>query len=243
MTSWENLWEAYRKAARGKRGRHAAASFEFQIADRLLDLQADLMDGTYEPGVYHHFTIHEPKHRKISAAPFRDRVVHHALCNVIEPHFEKRFHPNSFANRINKGTHRAVDLLQSYACRYRYALRLDIVKHFPSLDHAVLKQALFQLVKDEQIRWLIEAILKSGEGIWDEITCSDADKFGILKQPPHGLPIGNLTSQFWSNCYLNSLDWFVWRELGCQAYVRYVDDFVLFADSKKQLWQWRKKYC
>lgn len=237
------MGQAYHKAARGKRGKAAAATFEHQLADRLLRLRAELIDGTYRPGPYQHFTIHEPKRRLISAAPFGDRVVHHALCNIIEPLFEALFHPHSYANRVGKGTHRAIDRLQAYACRYRYVLRLGIVQHFPSLDHAVLQKILFRVVKDEQVRWLIETILHSGEGVlageYDMVFFPDDDLLARLQ--PRGLPIGNLTSQFWSNCYLNPLDWFVSRQLGCAAYVRYVDDMALFSDSKRQLARWREQ--
>ena len=237
------MLEAYRKAARRKRGRQAAAQFEFQIADKLLRLQTELISRTYEPGPYQHFTIHEPKRRKISAAPFRDRVVHHALCNVIEPLFEARFHPHSYANRVGKGTHRAVDQLQAYARHYRYVLRLDIVRHFPSLDHKILKKELFRVIQDEQVRWLVAVILQSGAGVL-------ADEYEMAYFPgdtllaalrPRGLPIGNLTSQFWSNCYLNPLDWYVTRQLGCRAYLHYVDDFALFSNSKRQLKQWHSE--
>src|SRR5271166_823680 len=138
VIAWKNLWLAFRKAAKGKRGLPPAARFEHQVADRLTELQSDLSTGRYRPGEYTHFYVHEPKRRKISAAPFRDRVVHHALCNVIEPIFDRRFIPHSYANRLRKGTHRALDHLQTLARRYRYVLRADIVKHFPSLDHAVL---------------------------------------------------------------------------------------------------------
>jgi len=106
ICSWLNLRIAYRKAARGKRGRQAAADFEYNLADHLLELQDDLVNQTYRPGAYHSFIIHDPKRRLISAAPFRDRVVHHALCNLIEPKFERSFSSASFANRVNKGTHR-----------------------------------------------------------------------------------------------------------------------------------------
>jgi len=243
LLAWENLLEAYRKAARRKRGRLAAAQFEFQIADNLLALQAELTDGTYHPGAYRHFTIQEPKRRKISAAPFGDRVVHHALCNVIEPLFEARFHPHSYANRVGKGTHRAVDQLQACAQQYRYVLRLDVVRHFPSLDHQILKEELFRVVKDEQVRELIAVILASGEGVLAdeyEMTYFPGDSL-LDTLRPRGLPIGNLTSQFWSNCYLNVFDWFVTRQLGCRAFLRYVDDIALFADSKSQLRQWRSR--
>ena len=129
IIAWENLLEAYRKAASGKRSLPSTARFEHQLADHLIELQEELQSQRYLPGGYVHFHIHEPKLRKISAAPFRDRVVHHALCNVIEPWFERRFIADSYANRIGKGTHRAVDRFQQFARRYRYVLRLDVVKH------------------------------------------------------------------------------------------------------------------
>ena len=138
ITRWDNLWRAYRLAARGKRKTGSAAVFEHQLADRLIALQSELRLKTYRPGAYRHFFIHEPKRRKISAAPFRDRVAHHALCNVIDPVFDTRFIMHSYANRAGKGTHRAVDRLQGWARRYRYVLRADVVQHFASLDHAIL---------------------------------------------------------------------------------------------------------
>jgi retron-type reverse transcriptase len=132
LCAWGNLWRAFRKAAKGKRGHAPAAMFEHRVSDQLTRLKAELVNKTYRPGDYHHFFIHEPKRRKISAAPFRDRVVHHALCNLIEPIFDARFIPHSYANRVNKGTHAAVDHLQACARQYRCVLRMDIVKHFPS---------------------------------------------------------------------------------------------------------------
>ncbi|MCC7451677.1 MAG: group II intron reverse transcriptase domain-containing protein [Anaerolineae bacterium] len=242
VTSWENLWHAYRKAASGKRGLAPAASFEFQVADRLTVLQDELISQTYQPGPYTHFFIHEPKQRKISAAPFRDRVVHHALCNLIEPLFDRRFIPDSYANRVGKGTHRAVDRLQQFARRYHYVLRADIVKHFPSLDHAVLRAELARVVTDGQTLWLMDRILASGAGVlageYTMVYFPGDDLLAALR--PRGLPIGNLTSQFWANCCLNPFDWFVIRELRCPAYVRYVDDFALFSDCKRELWAWQQ---
>lgn len=130
--------------------------------------------------------------------------------------------------------------MQAYARQYRYVLRLDIVRHFPSIDHAVLKKELFRVIHNEQVCWLIDMILQSGEGVLvDEYKMAYFPGDSLLDvMRPRGLPIGNLTSQFWSNCYLNPLDWFVTRQLGCRAYLRYVDDFALFGDSKCQLWQW-----
>ena len=241
IIAWSNLYFAFRQAARGKRGSAPAARFEYGVADRLVALADDLQTLRYRPGDYTHFYIHEPKHRKISAAPFRDRVVHHALCNVIEPYFEVQFIAHSYANRQGKGTHRAVDQLQVWAQRYRYVLRLDVVKHFPSLDHDVLRSVLADVIHDERALWLADQIIASGAGILaDEYTMvwfPGDDLFAATR--PRGLPIGNLTSQFWSNCYLHRLDQFVVETLRCPAYLRYVDDFALFSDDKRQLWAWK----
>jgi RNA-directed DNA polymerase len=242
VTRWENLLLAWRKAARGKRGKHAAASFEHGLADRLLQLQAELLAGRYQPGRYTHFYIHEPKRRRISAAPFRDRVVHHALCNIIEPVFESQFIADSYANRRGKGTHRAVDRLQDFARRYRYVLRLDVVQHCPSIDHEILRRTLGASLHDERILDLASRIIASGTGVLEQeytpVRFPGDDR--LTPDRPRGLPIGNLTSQFWSNCYLHPFDCFVKRELGCGAYLRYVDDLALFADSKPHLWRWKR---
>lgn len=242
VMAWDNLWLAYRKAARGKRRRASTAAFEHQIADRLIALQSDLRLKAYRPGAYCHFLIHEPKRRKISAAPFRDRVVHHALCNLIEPLFEERFIGHSYANRTGKGTHRALDRLQGWARRYRYVLRADVVQHFPSLDHRILRDKLARAVPDEDVLWLADVILASGAGVlakeYRMVYFPGDDLLAACR--PRGLPIGNLTSQFWSNVYLSDFDWFVQRELGCGAYLRYVDDFALFSNSKSTLYNWKE---
>lgn len=240
LCSWDNLYLAYRLAAKGKRGRAAAASFEYRLEDNLFQLQRELRAQTYRPGAYTSFYIHEPKRRLISAAPFRDRVVHHALCNVIEPLFERKFIADSYANRIGKGTHRALNRCQQFARRYRYALQCDIEQFFPSIDHAVLRGILARTIRDDDVMWLADRILASGAGVlsdeYEMVWFEGDDLLAALR--PRGLPIGNLTSQFWANCYLNPLDQFVKRRLGCRAYVRYVDDFILFSDDKAQLHRW-----
>jgi RNA-directed DNA polymerase len=238
---WHNLLLAWKQAAKGKRGKGPVAAFEVNLAENLLVLQDELVTGTYRPGGYTHFHVHEPKPRLISAAPFRDRVVHHALCNVIEPVFERRFIPDSYANRKGKGTHLACNRFQAFSRHYPYVLRLDIVKHFPSLDHAVLLNILARYLRDDRILALCQIIIDSGAGILDQEHqpwLFPGDDLLALTRPC-GLPIGNLTSQFWSNCYLHPLDLFIKRELGCKAYLRYVDDFALFSHSKTQLWEWK----
>ncbi len=238
VTDWHNLWSAFCLAARGKRRRPSASAFDLAVADRLIDLQDTLRSRRWRPGAYCHFFIREPKLRRISAAPFADRVVHHALCQVIEPLFEAHFSPHSYANRTGKGTHRAVDHLQRAARRWRHVLRADVVRHFPSIDHAVLRERLAHRIRDDQVLWLVDAILASGDGIGAEDAAPTYfpgdDLFAALR--PRGLPIGNLTSQFWSNVMLDPLDWFAHRALRCGDYLRYVDDFALFDDDKARLW-------
>ena len=168
VCAWENLLAAWRSAARGKRGKPGVAAFAYQAADRLLEIQAGLRDGTWRPGEFVHFEIHSPKRRRISAAPFADRVVHHALCNVIGPVFERLFIADSYANRVGKGTHRAVDRLQGFTRRYRYGLRLDVVKHFPSIDHEILINVLRGAIGDEQVLALAARILASGDRVLEQ---------------------------------------------------------------------------
>jgi retron-type reverse transcriptase len=213
---WSNLLQAHAQAARGKRGGVPAAAFEERLADHLIELADELRHKTYQPGSYQSFYIHEPKRRLISAAPFRDRVVHHALVNVIEPLFERRFVSDSYANRKGKGTHRAIDRCQSFARRYRYVLSCDVRQHFPSIDHDILRAILADVIWDDDVL-----------GLCDRIR-------------PRGLPIGNLTSQFWANCYLDPFDHFVKRELRCRAYLRYVDDMAFFSNSRRELWRWKE---
>lgn len=241
VVTFENLYLAYRKAARGKRGQAAVATFEFDLERNLFDLQAELEAQTYMPGAYTSFYIREAKRRLVSAAPFRDRVVHHALCNVIEPLFERTFIGDSYANRVGKGTHAALDRTQVFARRYPYVLQCDLRQFFPSVDHAILRAILVRKLADPRILWLCDVILASGAGILEReyqmVYFPGDDLFAAAL--PRGLPIGNLTSQFWANVLLNELDQFVKRELHCPAYVRYVDDFLLFAYSKRQLWEWK----
>jgi retron-type reverse transcriptase len=239
--SWQNLYTAYRRAACGKRSQVPAAAFEYRLEDNLITLQDELASETYRPGRYHSFTIHEPKRRLISAAPFRDRIVHHALCQVIEPAFERSFIYHSYANRLGRGTHRALDTCQQWALCYPYVLQCDVRQFFPSIDHSILQRILNRRIQDGAIRRLIALILESGIGVLSEeyeMVYFPGDDLFVINRP-RGLPIGNLTSQFWANCYLNGFDHFVTRELECHAYLRYVDDFLLFADDKATLWSWR----
>ncbi|MCP4357500.1 MAG: RNA-dependent DNA polymerase [Chloroflexi bacterium] len=242
ITSWDNLRLAHKKAARGKRGKGPAARFEHRLEDNLVQLQAELERKSYQPGPYNSFYIHEPKRRLISAAPFRDRVVHHALCNIIESVFERSFIFDSYANRVGKGTHRALDRCQYFARRYRYALSCDVKQFFPSIDHQILRRILARKIPCANTLWLVDQILASGVGVLAadyEMVWFPGDDL-LAAEYPRGLPIGNLTSQFWANCYLNEFDHFVKRNLRCKGYLRFVDDFLLFADDKATLWRWKE---
>jgi retron-type reverse transcriptase len=228
-------------ASAGERDQVSVASFEFNLEGNLLQLERELRQQTYRPGPYTNFYIHEPKRRLVSAAPFRDRVVHHALCNVIEPLWEKRFIHTNFACRVGKGTHKALDQCHAYVRRYRYAFQGDVVKYFPSIDHAILRDLLARHVADRKTLWLMEQILDSGAGVLAReypMTYFPGDDLFAAGRP-RGLPIGNLSSQFWANVYLHQLDQFVKQQLRCPAYLRYMDDFALFCDDKAQLQAWK----
>jgi hypothetical protein len=249
LTSFENLYHAYLAARRGKRDRAEVAAFTVSLEDELFTLQEELRAFRYIPGAYRSFVVHEPKRRLISAAPFRDRVVHHALVQVIEPLFERRFIFDSYANRKGKGTHAALDRFTHFArrplkgiCDLRYVLPCDVRQFFPSVDHAILRGQLAHVICDEATLWLCDRILDSGAGVlsgeYSMVYFPGDDLFAAGR--PRGLPIGNLTSQFWANVYLDALDQFVKHRLRCRGYVRYVDDFALFSDNRRELADWRK---
>jgi retron-type reverse transcriptase len=163
--------------------------------------------------------------------------------NVIEPLFERQFIFDSYANRIGKGTHKALDRTTHYLRRYKYVMHLDIRQFFPAIDHEILLSILSRTIKDEKLMILVKKIISSGAGIqaseYDQVFFSGDTLFSANRS--RGLPIGNLTSQNWANVYLNELDQYVKRELKCRAYLRYVDDFLLFANDKKSLRIWRKE--
>ena len=235
LTSWENLYRAARRARLGKRRQEEVARFELDREYELLRVQDELRRRSYRPGVYRAFWIREPKRRLISAAPYRDRVVHHALIQVIGPLFERNFLRDSYANQVGKGTHRAVARYHQFAQRYRYVLPCDIVKFFPSIDHEILKGLIRSRVRDPDVLWLCDAVIDASNPQEPVREYYPGDDLFTPDRRPRGLPIGNLTSQFWANVYLHGLDSFVKRGLRCPGYVRYVDDFLIFGDDKQAL--------
>jgi len=211
----------------------------------LLELQAELIEQRYHPQPYKYFTIREPKERIISVAAFRDRVVHHALVNIIDPYFEAIFIKDSYATRKDKGLHLAVSAAQKYACRYKWYMKLDIEKYFASVNHAILLNLINRKINDPTVMSLCRIILSN-------------QTVSMGMEENKGLPVGNLTSQFFANIYLNQLDHFVKQDIGLRAadfqigcgksefatpthatprfgYVRYMDDFILFSNDPVEL--------
>lgn len=239
--SFDNLLLAAKKAQKGKRYNTGVAAFFFHLEENLLCLQKELVSKTYCPGQYRTFSIYDPKERMISAAPFRDRVVHHALCNIIEPLFEQTFLYDSYANRKGKGTHKAIERYQHFAKQYEYVLKCDIRKFFPSIDHAVLKQEIRRKIYCRDTLWLVDTIIDNSNPQDEHLINFPGDDLFTAIERRKGLPIGNLTSQFWANVYLNRFDHFVKEILKAPGYVRYVDDFVLFSNDKRQLLAWKSE--
>lgn len=222
LTSWHNLYCAYRKACKHKKSKAETAEWMFNCERLLLELQAELREKRYKPQAYRYFMIKVPKERLISVAAFRDRVVHHALVNVIEAHFEKTFICDSYATRKEKGLHLAVKAAQSYARTNQWFFKLDIAKYFASIDHEILLGLIKRKIKDPHVIKLCETIL-------------DNQNLSMGCSQGTGLPVGNLTSQFFANIYLNQLDHFIKQVLRYKGYVRYMDDFILFADDSQRL--------
>ena len=216
IISYENVRLAWIKARRHKTSKNVVKNFSKNVNKNLLIVQKNL---TSKPAIlssYSQFTIYEPKERLISVVPFIDRVMHHAIMNVLEPVFEKQFIFHTYACRKGKGSHKAIKYAFSKAKNCEYFLKLDVKKYFENIDHNILKRKLSKIIKDKECLDLLFDII---------------DSFSIEK----GLPIGNLTSQFFANLYLSELDHFVLENLKPSGYCRYMDDFILFSNSKIDL--------
>lgn len=235
IIAFENLLKAAHQAQKGKRFRENVLAFNYHLEENLHQLQRQLQNHTYRPGQYRSFRIYDPKPRLISAAPYRDRVVHHALCNVIVPLLERSFIRNTFANRLGYGTHRALQLFIQYSRQSRYILLCDIQQYFPSIDHEILKGMVRRRLKCTPTLWLIDLMIDSSNLQDPVLTYFPGDTLLTPIERRKGLPIGNLTSQFFANFYLNRFDHHVHEYLGVSKYLRYVDDFACFADDRPLL--------
>ena len=235
LCSYENLELAYKKARKRKTLKNYVIEFEKNLKQNLQDLRNELIFHTYRPKPLKIFIVRDPKTRRISKSHFRDRVVHHALCNIIEPIFDKTFIYDSYANRINKGTHKAIERFDVFKrkasknnTRSCYILKADIRHYFETVNHEVLLNIIRNKINDERVLWLIKTILHNHNKI--------GNGRGNL-----GMPLGNLTSQFFANVYLSELDYFVKNELKAKYYIRYVDDFVILHQEEAKLKEYKLK--
>lgn len=239
IATFESLRNAALRAVKGKRKKPGAASFMANLEREILRLERELLAKTYAPGRYKEIAVRDPKPRTVSAAPFRDRVVHHALCDTIQPIFERGFVFDSYANRSGKGTHDAIDRYDSYRKRFGFVLRCDIYRFFPSIDHEVLKRDVRRRIECDDTLWLIDRIIDGSNPQEPVHLYFPGDGLFAPFQRRRGLPIGNLTSQFFANLYLDGMDHFIREVLRAKGYVRYVDDFAIFADEPETLSIWR----
>ncbi|MDP3917285.1 MAG: reverse transcriptase domain-containing protein [Nanoarchaeota archaeon] len=231
IISLENLYFAYKKARKHKTKKEYVIEFEENLQENLIKLHEELEAKTYNPEPLKIFILRDPKTRKISKSAFRDRVVHHALIKVIEPIFDKSFIYDSCANRIGKGNLFALKRFNLFkrkvTCNLRkeaFCFKADIKHYFQEVNHKVLIKIIQRKIKDENANWLIKKILKNGSNKIQQKSFSEK-----------GMPLGNLTSQFFANVYLNELDYFVKHRLKVKHYIRYVDDFVILHKSRQQL--------
>lgn len=219
VASFPELCAAAQRAAKGKRISLDAAAFLFDVETEVLQLQRELLDGTYRPGAFRTFRISDPKPRTISAAPFRDRVVHHALCAAMEPTFEQYAIHHTYACRPGKGTLAAVLHAQRMTRRSAWFLKLDVEHFFETVAHQPLKDALGRKFKDPRVLHLCEIILGSG---------------APGSEPGRGLPIGNLTSQHFANFYLGAFDHQLIEHEGLDGYCRFMDDVLAFVPTRER---------
>ena len=211
----ENLRLAFWKASRGKRGRADQRAYASNLSEEMTRLRQGLLSGDFPVGQFTRFMIYDPKEREICAAAFPERVLHHALMNVCEPHFEKGLVFDTYACRKEKGQFKAVGRAQGFAQKNAWFLKADVRKFFDSISHKVLRTLLRRKFKDERLLFWFDRIIDS-----------------YSTAPERGLPIGNLTSQYFANLYLDPLDRFVKEELRIKGYVRYMDDFAIWGNDK-----------
>ncbi len=244
----KNLILAYRKARKGKTKKPYVIKFEENLAYNLKKLHDELKDNTYYPKPLKTFILRDPKTRIISKSDFRDRIIHHALCNIIEPIFDNTFIYNSTANRKGKGNLFALNRLHKYIRKVSkngkikgwfnnnqikgYCLKADIKHYFQEVDHNILTNIISKKITDRNVLRLIKIILNN---------CNRGESQSKLQDFTKGMPLGNLTSQFFANVYLNELDYFVKHKLKARYYIRYVDDFVILHSSKLELKFWMHK--
>ncbi len=221
----DNLYLAYWKARKGKEAKADVIAYSENLHDNILKLRAELIDGTAGVGSYRTFKIHDPKERTICAAPFEQRVLHHAMMNLCTPVLDARQIFDSYANRKGKGTFAAIERARAFHRRYAWRVKLDVKKYFDSIDHGILGNQLKRVFKEKRLTDLFERIIGSYE-----------------TSKGKGLPIGNLTSQYCANHYLSAADCYAKETLGVKGYVRYMDDILMYGDEREILLEQAKRF-
>ena len=234
-TSFENLHKATWAVFKGKRKRFGANQIFFNLEKEIFKLRQQLKEQSYKPGVYRSFWIYEPKPRYISASSLKDRIVHHAVVQVIAPLFEKRFIYHSYACREGKGNHKALKQFVAWSRKTKYCLMLDIQKFFASIDHEILKQDIRRVISDKSLLRLIDCIIDHSND--QEVVRSyfPGDDLFTPQDRRKGIPIGNLTSQFLANVFLDRIDHFIKDKCRLRYYLRYVDDLAICHNDKSYL--------
>lgn len=220
IVSFDNIRLAWLKARRGKTFSYSVIKFKKDINGNLDKIRQRLLSQNPRFGKYRQFTITDPKMRVISAASFEERIMHHAIMNVLESVFERQMIFHSYACRKNKGTHSAVLYAFSQCRKFPFVMKLDVRKYFDSINHKILRNMLRRIIKDLPVLKLLDAII---------------DSYSVSDCPKRGLPIGNLTSQFFANLYLSQLDHFILEKCSVQGFIRYMDDMLIFGNSKCEL--------
>ena len=238
VASFEALVAAASRAVAGKRRTPVPVAFLANLETEALRLERELRSGRWRPGRYVEIEVTDPKRRLVSAAPFRDRVVHHAVHAVVAPLFERGFIHHSYANRVGKGTHRAVARYERLRDRHRHVLRGDVFRYFPAIDHAMLKADVRRRIGCRRTLAVLDRVIDGSNPQEPVHRYYPGDDLFTPYERRRGLPIGNLTSQLFANVYLDRFDHFVTEVLRA-PYLRYVDDFALFADDPARLEEWR----
>jgi RNA-directed DNA polymerase len=218
IATLDNLYLAFMKAQRGKQTKAEVREFAENLEANMTQMRQEILDGTIAVGEYRYFKIRDPKERVISAAPFRERVLQHAIMNICHDCFDRTLIDTTYATRKGKGLYAALDKAVEAASHYKYLVKLDYRKHFDSIDHEVLKQRLRRMFKDKMLLALFDRIIDS-----------------YCVAPGKGLPIGNLTSQYFANLYLSDLDHKVKEQWKARVYVRYMDDILLAGNDRAEL--------
>lgn len=218
--STENLYSAFHNAQKNKSKRKEVLDFAANLKENILEIQHELITQTYQVSPYQTFIQNEPKTRVIYKLPFKDRVVHWAIMQVIEPIWHVQFTADTYSCIRGRGVHSMVATMKrdidNNPEETKYCLKIDIAKFYPSINHEIMKAIFRRKIKDPKMLWLLDLLVDSTDGV----------------------PIGNYTSQFFANLYLSELDHLLKEELGVKFYYRYSDDIVILSHDKKQLHAW-----